>query len=160
MLKKVILVLVVLFILLQFFQIDKSNPFSELSNDFFQIQNTPKELSATIEEACYDCHSYKTEFPWYTSVQPIAWWINHHINEGRDELNFSDWGNYSSDKKKKLSEECSEKIIQGKMPLSSYTYMHNIRIKDPKQRQLLANYFSSLQFNTVRQEQEQEQEYE
>ena len=62
MVQKIAYGLVAIIIILQFFQIDKTNPESDPANDFMNIANPPEEV-ATMKTACYDCHSYNTRYP-------------------------------------------------------------------------------------------------
>src|SRR5947208_16644462 len=41
--------------------------------------------------ACFDCHSNRTRSYWYEKVAPISWWIKHHVDDGRQALNFSEY---------------------------------------------------------------------
>jgi len=109
----------------QLFQIDKNNPVYEKSNDILSQVSAPAEVKAILKQACYDCHSYETKYPWYTNVAPLSWWIEEHIEDGRKHFNFSEWGNYDLKKKKHKLEELIEMVEEGEMPLDSYTWAHN-----------------------------------
>ena len=132
-----------LLLVLQFFQTDKNNPPSDPTQDFIAMEQPPIEVAELVEEACYDCHSHKTEYPWYTNVAPLSWWITHHIKEGREHLNFSTWGTYEVGKKEHKLEECAEEIREAEMPLKSYTWTHTEARLTPEQVDLLVRYFSS-----------------
>ena len=77
-----------------------------------------------LKTSCYDCHSNESIYPWYTNIAPVSWWIKKHINEGRDELNFSEWGNYSARRKDHKLDEIIELVEEGEMPLKSYLITH------------------------------------
>src|SRR5690606_40665170 len=81
--KKVLVVLLVAFIIIQFFPIDRENPPINKGMDFLTIKNTPESTAALIRNGCYDCHSNETKYPWYTNIQPVAWFLKSHIDEGR-----------------------------------------------------------------------------
>ena len=111
-------------IIMQFFQIEKTNPDSNLEQDFLRINDAPQEISKLFKDACYDCHSHETRYPWYTSVAPISFWIKSHINGGRQQLNYSIWSKYPEDKKSHKIEETIEMIEEKSMPLTSYIIGH------------------------------------
>ena len=138
------IILVTLLIIIQFFRIDKTVPeFSEAS-DFSNIQNTDPSVMSLIQDACYDCHSYKTAYPWYAEIAPVSWWVKNHINVGRDELNFSIWGEYNEGRRNHKLEESIELIEAGSMPLKSFTWLHPEAKMDLQQKQRLMDYFRSL----------------
>lgn len=83
----------------------------------------PKEIAVLIKTSCYDCHSYETKMPWYGSVAPMSWEVRMHIKEGRDWLNFQEWGNYDEEKKQKIYKDIV-KTINLRMPMPMYLDMH------------------------------------
>lgn len=132
-------------VLMQLIRIDKTAPAIDFSNDLMRMTNPPGEVAALLKVACYDCHSYQTEYPWYTNVAPVSWWIGHHIDEGREHLNFSIWGTYESSEQLEMLHECAEEVEEGKMPLPSYTWTHGAAKLTDYQRNLLKNWFDSGQ---------------
>ena len=66
--------------------------------------------------ACASCHSHETEWPWYTHVAPLAQWVRHHVEEGREHFNISveDMGD---------ADEAAEEVREGEMPLPAYTWL-------------------------------------
>ena len=96
------LILMVVFVGIQFIPTKRNQSKSVSKSDFMNIYNMPQQIESKIKVSCYDCHSNNTQYPWYNKTQPIAWILEGHINEGKEELNFSDWGNYS-DRRKKVS---------------------------------------------------------
>ena len=109
----------------QLFQIDKNNPTYDSNKEMLAQVSAPAEVKAILKQACYDCHSFETEYPWYTNVAPLSWWIEEHIEDGRKHFNFSEWGNYDLKKKKHKLEELIEMVEEGEMPLNSYTWAHS-----------------------------------
>lgn len=141
MVQKIAYGLVAIIIILQFFQIDKTNPESDPAIDFMNIANPPEEVATILKTACYDCHSYNTRYPWYTNIQPVAWWVKDHIDHGRDELNFSEFGSYTQRRADHKLEEAAEYILNEEMPLPSFTWAHaEARLTD-EQREFLADWF-------------------
>jgi hypothetical protein len=146
--KKIVLALVILFAVIQFIRIDKTNPKSDPALDFFAVNTPPAAVKEIMIKACYDCHSHETQYPWYMNVAPVSWWAKDHINEGREELNLSLWSNYSLKKKNHKLEECIELVKEGEMPLNSYVWMHKDAKLSDAQRVLLTDYFQSLRTDT------------
>ncbi len=138
MAKKIIVVLAILFVVIQFFRIDKDNPSYAASDDFMTVENAPKEIQVIMEKACYDCHSHQTEYPWYSNVAPVSWWLRHHIDEGREHLNFSEWAGYDAERREHKLEEMAEEVEEGEMPLNSYTWTHaGARLTDEEREMLV-----------------------
>lgn len=141
MIQKSLTVLLIIFVGLQFFQIDKVNPDSDPNLDFINRTNPPEHIKGMLKTACYDCHSYQTKYPAYTYIQPLAWWIKDHIDHGRGELNFSKWGEYSTNRADHKLEEAAEYTLNEEMPLPSYTYAHGDARLTDTQRKELADWF-------------------
>ncbi|OFZ52417.1 MAG: cytochrome C [Bacteroidetes bacterium RIFCSPHIGHO2_02_FULL_44_7] len=139
--KRILLVLLLVFIVMQFFRADRDNPKFEVSNDFIAITDPPKEIESLLRNACYDCHSNETRYPWYSNVAPISWWLQDHVEEGREHLNFSNWGSFVLKKQNHKLHECAEEVEEGEMPLSSYTLTHGDANLSAKQKKDLAEWF-------------------
>lgn len=143
--KKILIVIVVVLTAIQFIPVDFSNPARVPEDDFFYINEASAEVQSLVRSACYDCHSNETVYPSYAKISPINFWLKHHINEGREELNFSNWASYvSMNKANHKLDECAELIQNKKMPLKSYAWMHEEAKLTDAQRILLVNYFNSL----------------
>jgi cytochrome c551/c552 len=123
-LKWIVIILIVVFLGSQFVRPARTNPpVDESQTIFARTQMTPQ-VSAILERSCRDCHSNKTVWPWYTNVAPISWWLSNHVNEGRQNLNLSEWTKLAQDRQdRKLRQICDE-VSDGGMPLSSYVPMH------------------------------------
>ena len=142
--KRILLGLLGVFLVMQFFRINKTNPPVDDSKDFLKRTNAPVQVTQLISTACYDCHSHQTNYPWYTNVAPVSWWIKNHIDEGREHLNFSTWMDYDLKKRDHKLEECIEEVEEGKMPLDSYTWLHKGAKLDEAQKTMLVTWFSSV----------------
>lgn len=143
--KKLLYILIVAFILIQFFQIGKTNPALNKGMDFLEIKNTPEKLATQIRASCYDCHSNETQYPWYSYIQPAGWFLNKHIEEGRKELNFSTFATYELKRQAHKLDEAAEYLESGRMPLESYLLMHSEAKLTEEQRKEIAAYFRSVQ---------------
>ena len=53
------------------------------------------ETRALAVQACYDCHSNETQWPWYARIAPISWVLAYDVIEGREALNFSEWDRHA-----------------------------------------------------------------
>jgi hypothetical protein len=121
MLKKFLLALSIIFVLIQFIRPGK-NLSGENTYAITTKYNVPPEISSILEGACYDCHSNTTRYPWYSNVQPAAWWLANHVKEGKNELNFSNFTSGRVARQNKKFKEIAEQVKEKKMPLPSYTY--------------------------------------
>ena len=139
--KTILSILLGIFIIMQFFRIDKTNPPVNKALDFIEIHQPPKEIAAMLKDACYDCHSHEVKYPWYTNVAPVSWWVKGHIDNGIEELNFSEWGNYEASKAKHKLEESYEKVEKKEMPLTPYLIAHSEARLTTEQRAALVKYF-------------------
>ena len=88
------------------------------------VNQVPATIKNQLHVSCYDCHSNNTEYPWYSKIQPAAWYLEDHIKEGKDELNFNEWDTYSSRRKNSKLSSIIKQIESGEMPLESYTLIH------------------------------------
>ncbi|MEJ8589764.1 heme-binding domain-containing protein [Riemerella anatipestifer] len=137
--KKVALALLAAGVILQFFQIDKTNPPVDKGMDFAQIKKMPESTANILKSACYDCHSNETKYPWYTNIQPVAWFVKEHIDDGRKRLNFSTFATYSPEKQAEKIEESIEEIEKGGMPLESYLLAHpEAKLSDSQKQELVS----------------------
>jgi hypothetical protein len=116
--------LVVLLAVAQFIQPARTNPPSDAARAIDSHVEMDPEVSATLDRACYDCHSNATHWPWYSKVAPVSWFLVSHVNDGRRHLNFSDWAKYDRSKAAKKMQEIDEEVTNKAMPLSSYTLLH------------------------------------
>lgn len=123
--KKTLWILLTVFIVIQFFHPKQNNDSTIGANHIYNQYATSNDVKIILDKACYDCHSNYTKYPWYSKVQPIAWFLNYHINEGKHHLNFSEFGTYNAKRKAKKMDEVSEVLKENEMPLSSYTLIHS-----------------------------------
>jgi Haem-binding domain len=104
----------------------------------------PLDAQTVLASACYDCHSNRTRYPWYAKVQPVGWWMAHHINEAKGELNFSEFGAYSAKRAARKLDAIVDQVEQGDMPLNSYTWMHPAARLTAAQRKLITGWAQTL----------------
>jgi hypothetical protein len=96
---------------------------------------------ALAVRACFDCHSNETNWKWYTNIAPFSWLIQHDVDEGRQHLNYSEWGmarGEGEDERGEEAEEVSELLMGGEMPPSQYLLLHPEARLTPEEKQALA----------------------
>lgn len=122
--KKILIVLAVIFIAIQFIPsgIPENNP--DDKNSIVHSNLIAGPVLEQIRKSCFDCHSNQVQFPWYSKLAPTSWLLANHISEGRSHLNFSEWEAYSNREKIGLLEEIKDEVGSGKMPLKSYLLIH------------------------------------
>jgi len=140
--KKLIIIIGSLFLILQLFPISK-NQSKEYSKDISTIEKITPDVKNILQSSCYDCHSNNSVYPIYASIQPIAWWLQHHIDEGKEELNFSEFAGYSPRRRFHKLEEIKEQIVEKEMPLYSYTIVHTQAKLSEQQKSILINWVNS-----------------
>lgn len=122
--KKILLLLLVVFVIAQFFRPDKNDGDLASINAFLEETNPPENVKAILKESCYDCHSNFTRYPWYNNITPINYWLNNHIEHGKKHFNVSKWVGNSTKRKDHKFEELIEMVEDKSMPLNSYTWTH------------------------------------
>ena len=122
--KWLLISLVCLFILIQLKRPARTNPAVDESQTIEAHTQMTPQAKDILDRSCRDCHSNKTEWPWYTNVAPVSWFIANHVDQGRKQLNLSEWAKLDRDRQdKKLRQICDE-VEDGAMPLSGYLPMH------------------------------------
>jgi hypothetical protein len=117
--KRALLIIFSILIIMQFFQVDKENKEIDTTLEI----KAPDNIMTMLKNACYDCHSNQTKWPWYSNIAPFSWAINTHVKYGRKSLNFSTWEEYSLEEKNKKMKEVF-RTAYASMPLSSYIRFH------------------------------------
>ena len=144
MLRKILLALLAVFVVIQFIRPAKNQAPGLSSTDITTKYAVPANVHAVLKRSCFDCHSNNTDYPWYNNIQPVAWWLNEHINEGKDELNFAEFATYSPKKARHKLEKVAEAVTDGWMPLNSYLWIHQDAKLNPEEAKLLADWAKGL----------------
>src|SRR5689334_4746496 len=116
--RRFLVVLLVILIVIQFIRPAKNISNDLLASDISRVYTVSENVSGILKKACADCHSNNTVYPWYAQVQPVGWWLNNHIREGKKELNFSEFGSYPIARQYKKLDDMAEQVNKGEMPLS------------------------------------------
>ncbi|KUJ50692.1 heme-binding domain-containing protein [Chryseobacterium sp. JAH] len=149
--KKILIIFLVAFVIIQFFPIDKTNPPVNEGMDFLRIKDTPENTANMIRTSCYDCHSNETKYPWYSSIAPSSWFLKNHINEGRQHLNFSIFAMYEPKRQIHKMEECIEMIEKREMPLESYYIGHqNAKLTDQQRKELITYFKKQIEDTQIK----------
>jgi hypothetical protein len=120
----VVFVGVCLFAVAQVVRPAKTNPPVDPSMTLESRVAVDPQAAAILDRSCNDCHSNKTRWPWYSNVAPVSWFVIGHVNDGRSNLNYSEWGKYDAFEQQGLLRQTCLMVKKGAMPISSYTPMH------------------------------------
>ncbi|MBA4744460.1 MULTISPECIES: heme-binding domain-containing protein [Flagellimonas] len=142
--KIIAIVLLVAFVGIQFMPTTRNQSDSVPSTDFMLVNNVPENIQKKLQVSCYDCHSNNTQYPWYNQVQPVAWFLEDHIKEGKAELNFNEWDSLSNRRKKSKLRSIIKQIESDEMPLYSYTLIHKDASFSEAEKQELIRWIEQL----------------
>ena len=142
--KIVVLILIVVFVGIQFIPTKRNQSNSISASDFMVVYNVPHQIETKIKVSCYDCHSNNTQYPWYNKIQPLSWFMEKHIEEGKAELNFSVFGDYSVRRQKSKLKSTVSQIKDDEMPMSSYTLFHRDAKLSESDKELITEWFLHL----------------
>ena len=136
--RRFLVVLLIVLIVIQFIRPAKNISNNLFASDITRVYTVPQNVSTSLKNSCADCHSNNTVYPWYAQVQPVGWWLNNHIKEGKRELNLSEFGTYTIARQYKKLDDMAEQVNKGEMPLTSYTLIHtDARLTDTEKHALI-----------------------
>lgn len=135
--KIIVLVFFIVFAGLQFiprtYNQSDEIPTTDITSNF----NVPEDVRQVLKTSCYDCHSNNTNYPWYHRIQPVAMFMQGHITDGKEELNFSEFGDYSKRRQESKLKSIISQIKSDEMPLPSYIYIHwDAKLSDEQKNML------------------------
>ena len=110
---------------------------------FEKTEKVPANVAAILKVSCYDCHSNNTRYPWYSELQPGAWFMARHIKKGKEELNLDEFNDYSKRRKKAKIKSIISQIEKEEMPLKSYLLLHPDAGLTPNKKKVLLQFFQS-----------------
>ncbi|MES2430642.1 MAG: heme-binding domain-containing protein [Bacteroidota bacterium] len=144
--KPLLLVLLAAFIIIQFFKPEKNiHPGTDaVKNNITSLYPAPEDVEHILQTSCYDCHSNNTKYPWYNNIQPVTWWLNHHVNDAKKDLNFDEFATYKLSRQYKKAEQIIDEVKEGKMPLSSYTFIHTEAKLNADQKTAIQNWAAAI----------------
>lgn len=139
MLKKIFLFLLVALIVIQFIHPAKNKSTATQPNNIVTAFAVPADVKLILEKACNDCHTNNTNYPWYSYVQPVDWWMDNHVRDGKKHLNLDEYTNRSLRYQYHKMEEVAEQVNENEMPLESYTWMHkSAKLTGEEKKKLIA----------------------
>ena len=138
--KVILILLLIALIVIQFFRPTKNEGKEIASNQIAAVQTVPDNVQQILKVSCYDCHSNTTYYPWYSKIQPVAWFLDDHIIEGKKELNFSEFASFPTFRRYKKFKEIQKQIKEDEMPLYSYTLLHRDAVLSADQKSTIINW--------------------
>lgn len=137
--------LLVAIIVIQFFQPKKNQQPVDPNQQIEHLYTIPAEVEGILKGACKDCHSNTTQYPWYTYIQPVGWWLAGHVKGGKHHLNFDEFGSYDLKRQAHKLDEVAEMVEKKAMPFKPYPSLHEEAKLSDAQRQTLINWAKGLQ---------------
>ena len=138
--KKILLVLGILFIAIQFIRPVHNKSGQVLTTDISNVVTIPDIVLTQLKNACYDCHSNNTDYPWYSNIQPMGWLMAYHIKEAKNQLNFSEFGSYTQRRQLSKLDGIANSLKDDIMPLKSYKMIHKNTQLSTEGKALLINW--------------------
>lgn len=129
-----------MFIAIQLFLPSLNKSYRVLDIDISKLVATSDSVISILKNACYDCHSNNTDYPWYSNIQPTGWLMAYHIKKAKNELNFSEFGAYSQRQQLSKLDGIANSIKDDIMPLKSYKIMHKPAQLSTSEKSLLVNW--------------------
>lgn len=143
--KKIAFIGGVLFLLMQLYQPARNTDSGQiLPTHITEVYTVPLEVQNILKISCYDCHSNNTRYPWYSYLQPSRSLMEWDIKEGKDNLNFSEFGDYSKRKQKNKLKSIVKQVEQEEMPLFIYTLIHRDAILTSTQKSAIINWINTI----------------
>ncbi|HEY0678245.1 MAG TPA: heme-binding domain-containing protein [Chitinophagaceae bacterium] len=142
--KKILLSLLAILVIIQFIRPARNLSNEVSANDITRLYAVPQDVQQVLKVSCNDCHTNNTVYPWYTNIQPVGWWLQWHVNEGKGHLNFSTFGSYEPKRQHHKMEEVVEMVDTNEMPLNSYLWVHKDAKLTAEQKTLLLNWANQL----------------
>ncbi len=142
--KKIIVALLIVFIAIQFVQPAHNTSGQVLATDITKVFFVPDSLQMLLKTACYDCHSNNTNYPFYAYIQPLGWLLNSHIQKGKKQLNFNNFGSLPKRRQASKLKSIVSQIKDEAMPLPAYTMLHKNAILTKEKKDLIINWANIL----------------
>jgi heme-binding protein len=144
MFKKIVLVILVILIIIQFIHPARNISNGDQANNIAKLYAVPDSVKVILDKACMDCHSNNTRYVWYFKIQPVDWWLTHHINEGKGELNFDEFTNKPIRYQYNKLDESEKQVKEEEMPIDSYLWIHKDAKLSEQERRIFMNWAESI----------------
>ena len=138
--KKILLAIFIGFIAIQFAQPARNTNGQVLATDITKVVFVPDSVHTILKRACYDCHSNNTHYPFYAYIQPFGWLLNRHIQDGKKQLNFSEFNSMPKRRQASKLKSIASQIKDEAMPLPQYTLLHKNAILNKTEKDLIINW--------------------
>ncbi len=142
---RILVVLLVIFVIIQFIRPPGNHSMGESPSAIQARYPVPAEVHDLLRRSCYDCHSNNTNYPWYSYVEPVGWWLNSHISEAKRDLNFDEFTSYPAFRQFLKFHAIRQNIEDGKMPLPSYTLIHVNAILTPEEKGRILQWVQAME---------------
>jgi heme-binding protein len=144
MIKKILIILLLIVIAIQFIHPKPNKTPGDQPNYIGKVYPVPEDVKQILVKTCNDCHSNNTRYPWYSNIQPVDWWLNNHIRNGKNQLNFDDYTHRSLRYQYNKMDETINEVKKGDMPLNSYTWIHKDAILTQAEKSKLIDWAGSI----------------
>jgi len=144
MIKKLLLVLLIILVVIQFIKPKKNIHPGPEPADISTLYPVPANVDSILVVACKDCHSNNTRYPWYNNIQPVAWFLANHVTDGKRSFNLNEFATFPVARQYDKIEEIKKQIDKGEMPLSSYTLIHKDAVLTDAQKNTIINWSESI----------------
>jgi Haem-binding domain len=143
--RKIIITILIILVLIQFIRPKRNVSASGSPQDIAIVYPTPDSVKQLLKRSCYDCHSNNTVYPWYTNLQPVGWWLQMHVNDGKHHVDYSSFASYEPRRQAKALHETVETIKEDEMPLDSYVWIHKNAILTENDKLLISEWATKLE---------------
>jgi len=142
--KIIFFILIGIFVVIQVIPSGRPDNNPVPGQDIFETYSIPDEVGKLLVNACYDCHSQKVNYPWYSYVAPVSWLVSRDVKFGRANLDFGKWGELAKKEKLEALGEIIEEVEDGFMPMQIYITMHSAADLSDEQRELIVSWAEEL----------------
>lgn len=145
--KKIFIGIVLLLVVIQFIRPARNVSQGTTANDISKAYTVPPAVDSIMQRSCNDCHSNNTHYPWYANIQPVGWWLQMHVNDGKEELNFSTFLDYTPKLQHGLLKQSARLVQKNRMPLDNYTWMHKDAVLSDEDKKVFMAWADTLAAN-------------
>jgi hypothetical protein len=143
--RKILTSILILLVLIQFIRPKRNVSASGSPQDIAVVYSTPDSVKKLLRRSCYDCHSNNTVYPWYSNLQPVGWWLQMHVNDGKHHLDYSAFASYEPRRQAKALHETVETIKEDEMPLDTYLWIHRNALLTENEKLMISEWATHLE---------------
>jgi hypothetical protein len=138
-LKRTLLGLVGVLVIIQFIRPARNISAGDSPNHITTKFAVPQDVQTILQTSCFDCHTNNTRYPWYFNLEPVGWLLNSHIQDGKRQLNFSEFAGYRLRRQYRRFEDIAAQVSEGDMPIPSYLLIHtDAKLSQEQKEKLIA----------------------